>query len=128
GARWGSCGWLWVSWKWDGGMPMLETTSPPIQRCMSSLRKSSRVRQKSPPLQAPTAAAMKSRMAGIRYRIEKCRSGMKVPGALAPSTPPARRSALSRPAAAPSIALALDSYDRKDQHGPYSIEGRTNHG
>ena len=50
--------------------------SPPIQRCMSSLRTSSRARPKSPPLHPPSAAAMDNSKAGARYRIGKAVSGM----------------------------------------------------
>jgi len=55
-------------------------------------------------------------------RHDRCRKTLATP------TTPARRSALFRPAAVPSIALALDPYDRKDQDGPQSVEGRANHG
>ena len=50
---------LSVSWNCDGLRPMLPVASAPIQRCMSSLRMSARVRPKSPPLQPPSVAPHK---------------------------------------------------------------------
>ena len=60
----------------EGRKPTLEVASLPIQRCMSSLRKSARVRQKSPPLQAPSVRPETSSKAGEKYRIDDCLSGM----------------------------------------------------
>jgi hypothetical protein len=91
---------------------------------MSSLRMSSRVRQKSPPLHPASASVVKSAASGNSDLIGETVSGIgKRPVVSAATTPTARRGTLSRPAApARLIALTLDANDRKDQHGASALK------
>src|ERR1700733_15902706 len=96
---------------------------------MSSLRKSSRVRPKSPPLQPPSATLATSNVkTAVEHRI--CRlvrigkhvSGISKCPVSAPTATAARGRTLFRSASAAGfVGLALDPDDGKDQDGPHAF-------
>src|SRR5436190_14780269 len=107
-------------------MPTLPVTSLPIQRCMSSLRMSERVRKKSPPLQPARAEPIRTRArAGNERRAPENRigsiAGILIPSG-APTTTAARGCSLFRSAViAALVGVTVDPDNRKDQDGPHAI-------
>src|SRR5581483_9754654 len=116
-------------WNCEGRSATLDVASRPSQRCMSSLRKSSRVRPKSPPLHTPSESASESNRAGDMNRIGGNVSGMALCLLLSAATATAARGgALFRPAVvAGFVALAFDADDRKDQDGARRTLRRADH-
>jgi hypothetical protein len=91
---------------------------------MSSLRKSARVRPKSPPLQPVSAAPIENKISTDEKHRIASHCGMPIfPANLTAAATATIRCALGRTiAAAGLVGLAFDPNDGKDQNGPRAFE------